>query len=219
MNLMERILHLFYPNVCGFCHKIDKSNLCYICKNRIKKLLLCKRKIYITRKGQYFDEHMYIFSYHGEIQKRLVQYKVGGQGYLAKMFASILIENRKIESYIKKYDEICPVPIHKKRKNKRGYNQSELILKEWKKVENEINIKYDRLIKIKNIQSQSKMNKENRKLNVIGAFKVYDTKKIKGKKILLFDDVYTTGSTVNECARILKEEGAEEVGVLTIAKD
>ena len=67
--------------------------------------------------------------------------------------------------------------------------------------------------------SQSKLNKNKRKQNIKGAFKILNSEKIQGKNILLFDDIYTTGSTVKECSKILTRAGAKRIGVLTIAKD
>ena len=75
------------------------------------------------------------------------------------------------------------------------------------------------LVKIKNSKKQSSLNKENRKKNVENAYVIKDGSQVKNKKILLFDDIYTTGNTVNECSRILREAGAEQIGILTIAKD
>ena len=100
----------------------------------------------------------------------------------------------------------------------RGYNQTQLIAKEIAK---NIDIKLcdDVLVKSKNTIAQSKLNKNKRKQNIKNAFKVLNLEKIQGKNILLFDDIFTTGSTVNECSKILKKAGAKTVGVLTIAKD
>jgi predicted amidophosphoribosyltransferase len=74
-------------------------------------------------------------------------------------------------------------------------------------------------VKIKNIKPQSTLNKEKRVENVINAYKVVKYEDLSGKKILLIDDVYTTGSTVNECARVLLNLNCEEIGVLSLAKD
>lgn len=75
------------------------------------------------------------------------------------------------------------------------------------------------LIKTKNIIEQSKLNKEERKLNIQGVYEIKNNTLIKNKKILLIDDIYTTGSTVNECSKILNKEKTNKIGVLTIAKD
>ena len=113
---------------------------------------------------------------------------------------------------------VIPVPISSKRKKERGYNQSALIAKEIAKIAktqyNDIS-----LLKIKNITEQSKLNRKERLKNIEGAYKLRFKKLLKDKKILLVDDVYTTGSTVNECSKILMQAQPQKIGVLTIAKD
>ena len=115
-----------------------------------------------------------------------------------------------------KYDIIGAVPIHKKRINERGYNQSELIAREIAK--SIPNLEYKKiLIKIKNNQRQSELKKEDRLENVKNVYKIQNRQIIQNKKIILFDDIYTTGNTVNECSRVLKENGAKEILILTLA--
>ena len=122
--------------------------------------------------------------------------------------------------YIQKYDYIIPVPLHKYRYRERGYNQAYLILKELSKLEKNIIIKNNIIKKTENIKPQSTLNKAERKDNIKGVYEIINKEnKIEDRKILIFDDVFTTGSTTNECSRVLKEHKAKKVGVLTIAKD
>ena len=123
------------------------------------------------------------------------------------------------ENFINKYDVIISVPIHNKRMKTRGYNQSKLIAKEIA-----INCGkeyYDNvIIKSKNIAPQSTLDMLERVKNIKEAFSIgKNSEKISGKNVALFDDIFTTGSTVNECAKILKGIGANNVGVFTLAKD
>lgn len=114
------------------------------------------------------------------------------------------------------YDIISAVPIHKKRKHDRGYNQSELIAKELAK--NIPNTIYKNILKKTiNNQRQSELKKEERLENVKNVYQIQNRQIIENKRIVLFDDIYTTGSTVNECSRVLKENGAKEILVLTLA--
>lgn len=112
------------------------------------------------------------------------------------------------------------VPLSSKRKRLRGYNQSQLIAEIISNIL-QIKIQNKILFKTKNILPQSTLNKEQRKNNIKGAFKAKNIEKIKNKKILLIDDIYTTGSTLNECSRTLVKNGIkkENIGVLTLAKD
>ncbi len=121
--------------------------------------------------------------------------------------------------FINSYDIIIPVPIHNRRKMERGYNQSLLIIKEMPKYMEHIKIDKDILVKKINVAKQSSLSKEDRKENVIGAYSVNNNKNVEGKNVLIFDDVFTTGSTADECAKMLKESGAKNIGVFTIAKD
>ena len=108
--------------------------------------------------------------------------------------------------------------MYKTKQSVRGYNQCELIAKELSKELN-VNFEKNNLIKIKDTKTQSTLSKSQRKENIKGAFQINNEARIKNKKIILIDDIYTTGSTVNECSRILKKSGAKEIIVVTIAKD
>ena len=165
-----------------------------------------------------FDEHIYMFKYEGLIRRLILQYKFQEKSYLYKTIVYFLLNNKKMFEIIKSYDTIVPVPISRKRKKTRGYNQSYLIAKD---LTNIIGIKLENkvLFKTKNIIEQSKLNKEERLENIKGVYEIRNTKRIINKKILLFDDIYTTGSTVNECCRMLKKANPDKIGVLTIAKD
>ena len=121
---------------------------------------------------------------------------------------------------LKKYDIIIVVPISKQRKRERGYNQTYLIGKEISKI---INTPISKRVirKIKNTVPQSSLNKKEREQNAKGVYRVNNIRKIANKKVLILDDIYTTGNTVNECAKVLIQKGIkrENIGVLTIAKD
>lgn len=212
---MINLLELVYPNVCGFCNKICKNELCNKCK---MKIIQHQIDIVIKPENKYFKELISILKYEGIIRDKILQYKFEDKAYIYKTFAKIVLKNKKVCGLLKKYDIIIPVPIHKKRKLQRGYNQTQLIAKEISK---NIDIKLcnNVLVKNKNTIAQSKLNKNKRKQNIKDAFKALNVQNIQGKSVLLFDDIYTTGSTANECSKILKEAGAKTVGVLTIAKD
>lgn len=206
------ILELIYPKTCGMCEKISNSYLCSKCKLKIKNLLKLNTVQY---KDKCFNSHIYLFKYEEGIREKLLKYKFRDYSYLYKFFSEIIINNCNLKN---NYDIILPVPIHKKRKAKRGYNQSELIAKEIAK---NINVEYSNnvLIKISDTVPQSTLSQHQRMKNVLGIYKVINSQIIENKNILLIDDIYTTGSTVNECSKVLKQNGAKLVDVLTIAKD
>jgi len=206
------ILELIYPKTCGMCEEISKTYLCSKCKLKLKSLLKLKT---IKYKDIYFNTLSYLFKYEGKIRDKLLKYKFRDYSYLYNFFAQIIINNCNLKS---NYDIILPVPIHKKRKAKRGYNQSELIAKEIAK---KLNMEYYNCVLIKDVNNipQSTLTQAKRQENVLGIYKVINSQKIENKSILLIDDIYTTGSTVNECSRVLKQNGAKSIDILTIAKD
>ena len=218
-KIAYKILDIIYPKQCIICGKIYTEIICDECyyKNIFP---IVKKQCRIERyNNKYFDEHLYIFKYKDEIRKLLIDYKFNEKAYLRDLFIKILIKNEKIYGKIKKYDIIIPIPIHKKRKRKRGYNQSELISIVLANQLENLELACDILVKQKNTKPQSSLNKDERQQNVKGVYGIKNKYKIANKRIILFDDIYTTGATVNECSRILKINGAKEILVFTIAKD
>lgn len=216
--IKDIILDLIYPPVCGFCNEINSNFLCDKCKNKLNSMKITKIDDY-KNAPVYFDEHFYMFKYEKEIRDYIIKYKFNEKSYMYKSYAKLVYDDNVFRSnFIDKYDFIISVPIHKKRFKQRGYNQSELIAKEIGKMCGKSYLK-NVLKKSKNIVPQSSLDKLERVRNIKGVFDVgSDIFEIKGKRIAIFDDVFTTGATVNECARMLKENGADYVGVFTIAK-
>ena len=203
--------------MCGICGKLDPKSLCNKCKIKLQKNAICKIEDY-KNTSSYFDEHIYLFQYNGEIRDAILKYKFDEKSYIYRTFLEFIKNNENICAQIKKYDIIIPVPISKKRLNSRGYNQSSLIAKN---LAQELNIEYSEkiLIKIKDNKPQSEMKQDTRKSNVSGVYKVINEERINNKKVLIVDDIFTTGSTADECAKVLKENNAESLGVFTLAKD
>lgn len=216
MRICEKILDIIFPRICGMCGKICEQELCNHCNRTIKELKRNKKHIYLTKN---FDTHMYIFDYRDLIRQKILEYKFKEQNYLYRTFVKIVLNDKKICGFLKNYDIIIPVPIGKKRKKNRGYNQSELIARKISTNLKEIDYTNKVLYKVKDTVSQSKLDREKRKENLIGSYEIRNKHQIQNKKILLFDDIYTTGSTADECSKMLIEAGAKEVGVFTIAKD
>lgn len=219
LKVKEEILNLIYPPICGICGKIHSKSLCNKCEIELKKQSesqIIKGGIEIEDK--YFNELMYIFKYEGQIRKLILDYKFNEKSYIYLAFVNFLLKNKKIFENIESYDTIIPVPISKKRLNKRGYNQSLLIAKEIAE-QTKLELLNNCLIKTKNIIEQSKLSKEERIQNIKGVYAIKNRKLIQNKKILLIDDIYTTGSTVNECSKILRQGNPSKIGILVLAKD
>jgi ComF family protein len=124
----------------------------------------------------------------------------------------------------RRIDLILPVPLHITRFRKRGFNQAFLFIRKWPGIAknlgfmlSDIQIDRDALVRSRKTMQQTGLDRRSRKKNMKNAFSLNKPKLINGKRILLVDDVYTTGATVDECARILLHGGAKKVDVLTLA--
>ena len=213
-------MDLLYPQVCGICGRINKRSLCNRCNIKLKKEISFTIDNYNNDLSKNFNEHSYFFKYKNLIREQIIALKFREKPYIYKSLSYFLKNNQKCFDYLEKYDIIVVVPISKERKKERGYNQSALMVKELSDI---IDAKLitNILYKIKNTVPQSSLNKKEREENAKGIYIAKNCNKIKNKKILLVDDIYTTGSTVNECAKALIQNGInkEQIGVLTIAKD
>ena len=224
-KIIEQILYVpnvsIFPQVCGICGKIDRNALCKKCELQLRKLdefRIITKNDDEELENKFFDEVMYEFKYEGLIRKLILDYKFNEKSYLYVTFVKFLLKNKKLFENIKKYDTIIPVPISYKRYKERGYNQSLLIAKEIA-VNTDLELLNNCLIKTKNIIEQSKLNKEDRAKNISGVYILQKKELIENRKILIVDDIYTTGSTVNECSRVLQQAKPNKIGVLVLAKD
>lgn len=220
----EKALNLFFPTKCGICQKIG-SPICNECQKILINQeinLVINENIWIrnktvnnkkTKDKRIKIKKIFVYKYDYEIRKLLINYKFNDASYLANTFALLIKNNKKIYDILKTYDIIIPVPLHKKRKQERGYNQTELIAKKLG-----IKVETDCLIKVKNIKAQSQKGLQDRKNDIKNAYMLKNIEKIKGKKILIFDDIYTTGSTANECIKIISNI-TNQIGFMSIAKD
>lgn len=213
-NIEKTLEYIFLPS-CGICNKLGEGYLCKKCEKELKKYEL---NLYGVENINNYIEKLHVFKYEKMIRELIIQYKFNEKSYLYKTFCEFIIKNKKVFDFIKSYDIIIPVPIHKTRMRKRGYNQSELIAKELAK---KLNIGYNKkvLIKVKKNKPQSILNKKERKENTENVYKIINIEKIYNKRILIFDDIYTTGATINACIKELKKAEVKKIGVLTLAKD
>lgn len=165
-----------------------------------------------------YDRVITIFRYNHIIKKIIGDLKYRDQSFLAKKFAKILFDKAKNE--IATCDLMVAVPLHIKRLRKRKFNQAVLLCKNLLKFFPDKKFYPDFLFRVKNTVSQVELRKKQREKNLKRAFLVNKKYRdlVKNKKILLVDDVMTTGATLENCAKELKRRGAKEVTVLTIAK-
>src|SRR5208337_4564458 len=169
------------------------------------------------KERRYFEVHRTCALYEGAIKEAIHRFKYGGVFPLVSVFGDLL--HPAFQRLTRDYpvDLLVPVPLHMRRLRERGFNQALLLVKELSK---RTGIPYEEraLKKIKDTPVQITLKKRERRKNLTRAFQVKDREAIKGKAVMLVDDVYTTGTTVNECSRALRAAGAERVAVLTVAR-
>lgn len=232
MKLRELIDKIMFPMQfkCIICNReiFDKPryNICSNCVLEFNDQRICQKcgsPMYneadyceeCKKSDNYFFVSRSALIYKGNAKKLIMAYKYGGKKYLYKPFAKIMAD-----TYIKldwEIDLIIPAPISKQRLKVRGFNQSLLLAKELSDIFH-IPLENDFLYKIKNMPYQARSSRGERFEQVKGVFAANADIDIKGKKIMLVDDVMTTGATVNELSRILINRKAEKVYVLVLAQ-
>lgn len=207
MKFLNKILLALFPQKCLGCKK-ENEILCLDCLRKINR-----------PDTPYLNEIHISANYQDSvIKKALWALKYQGVKQLAKPLAKIVTDRiwKKLET---KDWLIVPIPISKNKLRKRGYNQSELIARHI--FDSQIDAIWGEgiLLKTKETVSQVKIKeKEKRLANIIDNFKIEKPEMVKGKKIILIDDVLTTGATMNEAKRILKLAGAKKIVGVVVAK-
>ena len=225
------ILKLLWPEICPFCGKVYRKGICPACKTKLEKLSIsqpCCMKCGkpIERQEQeychdcentkhYFDRGKALWIHKPPVSHSIYQFKYHNQRAFGKYYADEL--SKRFETVICEWnpDLIIPIPLHFQRKIKRGYNQSFIIAKELGKIIH-IPVNEKILKRIRYTNPQKKLDHSRRRRNLYNAFAVADIP-VGIKKVLLIDDIYTTGNTINESARKLKEAGVEKVFFLTVS--
>jgi len=168
-------------------------------------------------KKPYFSAARAVFSYEDIILNAIHQFKYHRDISTGKILASFVADFSFPDIDFSDCSLILPVPLHVKRLRERGFNQS-LILARALGKKHHIPVSFSLLKRKLFTPTQAGSNKKERKQNIKGAFQITHPQKIAGQNIILVDDVYTTGATVNECSKILIRAGAEKVSVLTLAR-
>ncbi|MBU5676652.1 ComF family protein [Alkaliphilus sp. MSJ-5] len=234
---VDALLELIYPSkaICYMCNnsieKEAKYSLCLNCYNAIPFIpdhycIKCGIPLRMIEDGpnceeckgshHYFHRAISVVKYEEDIKKLIYRFKYSSQTYLARLMGSMMAHKLNQEGTA--IDLILPVPLYKGKERERGFNQATLLCKYIAK-ETNIPINIDVLIRVKNTKVMHNLSKKERQENVNDAFKVLDEGVIMNKNILLVDDIFTTGATVNVCSRLLTTHGAKSVTVLTFARD
>ena len=200
---LEALLDIIYPydNKCIICGVEGFLGICSKCKSEIKRV-------------HQQEEIMAYGSYGGVLKKLILNLKyhksfIAGK-VLADLLCQIIIEKKL------SIDCICYVPISKDSLKKRGFNQCSVLAKNISSI---LDIPViDCLVKVKETKEQKLLGKEERMKNILDAFEIKNKEKLFKKNILLIDDVYTTGATINECKKNIEKCNINKIYLLTIAK-
>lgn len=228
INSLKKGLKLFVPSICLKCQTIDQTDgFCFECWKELIFLTtpccdqcaqplvedgLCLRCQYTK---PFYDKTRSLFVYNAAIKPLILALKYNNAEYCGKILGQMM--GYKIYQESQSYDYIVPVPLHWKRFFKRGYNQSVVLSKGISKICG-LPINLDLLYrKTKEEHTQAGATAILRHKNVEKAFGLKPSA-IKGKKIIVVDDVLATSATVNACCKILKAQGVAEIMVVTLAK-
>ena len=227
MEYLNRIWDIIFPKKCIGCKK-EGGYLCEDCLSLIEinpyRYCLCenleKKEKCENCKNRNLDKILSAASFNNKIVKEAIhKFKYGYIKEMARPLAFLVLTHlHLINVEIDKNFAIVPAPLSHKKKRKRGFNQSEEIGKVIGAATG-IPLFSDVLVKTKETKPQMELKRDERIKNIKDCFEIKNKEKIKGKTILLLDDVYTTGSTMEECAGVLKQSGAKEIWGITVARE
>ncbi len=212
-NIINPVVDALFPPICYICESCLQPGQKIICESCWHEIPEFNGQLDQSLSKRSFDRLYILFEFEDTIRQLIHLLKYKRYLTLASHFA-IEANTRFDFCHHNLYDEIIPVPLHPTRKRERGYNQSEEIAVALGSIIS-IPVKSEHLTRVRITSTQTRMTENERDMNVSGAFKC--TAKLSKKNILLIDDVITTGSTVEECLKVLKEAGAERVDIFVIA--
>ncbi|MDP2921186.1 MAG: ComF family protein [Candidatus Omnitrophota bacterium] len=234
--MLRTMLNLLYPSICRACSKKlgdFNRNICSECAGKIKErlppfCLKCGKQIGedpapadicqdCRNNEPHFDRAWSACIYEGTLKNLIHDFKYNRITCLSADFASLMTGFMKKHGIGKDSQVIVSVPMHTSRLFRREINHSDVLASSLGK---RLGIPYtgSALKKIKNTSEQNKLGRQERIKNLCSSFSIKNSSRILNKNILLVDDLFTTGSTVNECSKILKASGAGQIEVITLAR-
>ena len=236
-RIKETVLELIYPVKCPFCRKIVSAGkksvtahngICKECREKYPyiaepRCMCCGKPLTdvseeycydCSRQKHFFIDGRSLWVHKDAVESTVYAMKYQNRRIYGQTFGKEMAEHFASYLWERKITLLVPVPLHSGRKRKRGFNQAEIVAKV---LSENTGIRMDTGVirRIKATSPQKELGDKGRKLNIRGAFAA--RKSVKGEKIVLIDDIYTTGSTVDEAARVLKKAGAENVYFLTVS--
>lgn len=211
MRAAHEFLELIYPRKCILCGKIlhkDETDLCRKCRMDIPAYHRFGRKL------PQIADFTAVWYYEDRVRESLIRYKFGNARSYAPAYGRLAA--MRILEDLEPADVITWVPVSMLRKWRRGYDQVELLAKT---VSQELDLPCRPLLKkFRHNRPQSSLEKaEERRANVLGVYKPIHSEEMIGKRVLLLDDILTTGATASECARVLLTAGAKEIIFAAVA--
>lgn len=230
-RLLEGALQMLYPRRCPVCDEIVRQQgekICLECMRRLKLLtppwcMRCGARVpegeeYCRecRERKHFYERGRLLYEYGSAAEAIYRFKYAGRREYADFFGEQAAEY--LGDFIGNIrpDGLVPIPLHRRRAATRGYNQAELLAGAIGK-RTGIPVYPGMLVRVRNTVPQKKLNSEERQNNLKKAFNM-GRNDVKLKSIIVIDDIYTTGATIDEAARTLREAGAENVSFITLAR-
>ena len=212
MRILDTIFDLFFPPKCVLCAKMlekEETDLCHSCRAEISECGKSKRVI------PFIESWLALWYYEGKVRSSLLRYKFGGRRGYAKIYGRLLAMKLLRDDPVC-FDMLTYTPISRLRKFRRGYDQVQLLAEAMAaELGTEV---VPTLKKIRHNPPQSGIgDAAHRRANVMGVYEAVDPARFAGKRLLLLDDIITTGATASECARVLLTAGAKEVICAAIA--
>ena len=212
MRLYHWLLSILFPPKCILCGALlseEETDLCNSCRTEAPVYRIGKRS------PQFLDSFAAVWYYEGNVRKSLLRYKFRGARSYAGAYGRLLAM-RLVQENLDGFDCLTWVPVSPLRKLRRGYDQVELLAKA---VGKELDMTPVPLLKkVRHNRPQSGIRDAAvRRANVLGVYRAADPDSAAGKRILMLDDILTTGATAGEAARVLKTAGAKEVHCAAVA--
>ena len=204
--IVDGVLNLLFPPKCTLCGKVlekQETDLCRTCRTESPECFG------VHKNFSFLDSWAAVWYYEGNIRESLLRYKFRRARHYAPVYGRMLAM-RLLQEYPDGFDLLTWVPISRLRRFKRGYDQVELLAQA---VGQELGMTpVSTLKKIRNNRPQSGITAAaKRRANVLGVYRVICPQEVQGKRVLLLDDIITTGATAGECARVLLTAGVKEV--------
>lgn len=212
MPFLNDLLDLLYPPKCPFCGKLLEKGelLCPKCRRDLPRLsgMAGERTVELTRGC------VCVLEYDDRVRKAIHEFKFHGKSARSGAFGTLIAQC--VREHDLAADLVTWPPLSKRRLRERGYDQAQLLAE---KVGRELGLPVARTMEKKHRPAQSGLKGEaQRRANVLGAYTAINAEAFRGKRVLLIDDVTTTGATLSECAKTLRLAGAEGVVCATLAK-